>query len=196
MTRLNTNGSMLPPQRTNATRLPFSESNLPARNAASGAAPAPSTTPFSNSAKRRMASAMAFSSTATHSSTRVRAMSKLRAPTSGTARPSASVATDETRTGLPAAIAAAKLAHRDGSTPTIFTCGASSLVAKAIPAIKPAPPIGTTMASRSGTCSRISRPTVPCPATIAASLKPLMYVRRSSATNRSARLRASAMLSP
>ena len=97
---------MLPPQRTSATRLPESESSLPARNAASGEAPAPSTTPFSSSARRRMASAMSFSSTVTTSSTRVRAIPKLRAPTSGTARPSASVAVEATLTGFPAASAA------------------------------------------------------------------------------------------
>ena len=39
-------------------------------------------------------------------------------------------------------------------------------MAKAAPAIKPPPPTGIMHASTSGTCSKISNPTVPCPARI------------------------------
>ena len=48
----------------------------------------------------------------------------------------------------------------------ILTPGFMVLIAFATPAIKPPPPTGITAASRSGTCSNISKPIVPCPAKI------------------------------
>jgi hypothetical protein len=48
----------------------------------------------------------------------------------------------------------------------ILTSGRSVLIARAVPAIMPPPPIGTIHASRSGTSFNISSPIVPCPAII------------------------------
>ncbi len=83
--------------------------------------------------------------------------------------PSASVGRVSTATGWPAATAAVKLAARSGSTPRIFTFGFNVFSASAIPATKPAPPMGTMTASTSGTCAAISSPKVPCPAMIVGS---------------------------
>ena len=63
----------------------------PARKAASGAAPAPSTTRFSSSMRRRIAVASAASSTVTTLLPGSRATANERAPTRDTASPSARV---------------------------------------------------------------------------------------------------------
>ena len=99
ITRVNIMGSILPPHNTMATRLPCSEFNFPAKNAAKPTAPAPSTTPFSNSRIRKMAKAICSSRTVTTSSTRSRAKAKARSPTCGTAKPSANVAPCHASTG-------------------------------------------------------------------------------------------------
>lgn len=46
----------------------------------------------------------------------------------------------------------------------IWTFGCNVFTASATPAINPPPPVGTTTASMSRTCSTISRPIVPWPA--------------------------------
>lgn len=46
----------------------------------------------------------------------------------------------------------------------ILTFGCKVLTASATPAMSPPPPVGTTTASMSCTCSTISSPSVPCPA--------------------------------
>ena len=46
----------------------------------------------------------------------------------------------------------------------IWTSGLRLLIARAAPAMSPPPPTGIIQASRSGTCSMISSPIVPCPA--------------------------------
>ena len=174
ITRASTSGSMLPPQRSNTTRLPLSSGSSPESSAASAVAPAPSTTPCCISTSRRIASEMSSSLTITMRSTRVLANSKARPPTSGTARPSASVGSITIRVGFPVRNASAKLAARCGSTPITRTLGFVSLSAILTPAINPPPPTGTITASRSGTSSMSSSPIVPAPAMIAGSLKPWM----------------------
>ena len=76
----------------------------------------------------------------------------------GMASPSASVGCIAIFIGLPASSAAEKLATFSASTATIFTFGRRVLVAKEMPASRPAPPTGIITASRSGACSTISRP--------------------------------------
>mmetsp|Transcript_43462 Transcript_43462/g.68050 ORF Transcript_43462/g.68050 Transcript_43462/m.68050 type:complete len:204 (+) Transcript_43462:699-1310(+) len=80
-----------------------------------------------------------------------------------------------TGTGFPASTAAVKEAAFSGSTPMTVTSGLRVLTASAMPAMRPAPPTGTTTTSTSGTCSTISNPMVPAPATIGGSSYPLMY---------------------
>ena len=107
--------------------MPFSASSLPARNAASGAAPAPSTTLFSSSIRRSTASAIAASSTVTTWSTTRRSISNGCAPACATARPSASVGDSVTVTGCPAASAAVRHAACAGSTPMTRDVGLARL---------------------------------------------------------------------
>ena len=57
------------------------------------------------------------------------------------------------------------------------TCGAASASTVAIPATSPPPPSGTTTVPTSGTCSRSSRATVPCPVTTSRWSKGWMSVR-------------------
>mmetsp|Transcript_17211 Transcript_17211/g.42356 ORF Transcript_17211/g.42356 Transcript_17211/m.42356 type:complete len:417 (-) Transcript_17211:535-1785(-) len=189
--------SMLPPHRHTTTFLPASSGSLPAMHAAMPAAPAPSCTSFSHSTSRSSATEMSFSLTCARRSTRCRSTSKERGPTVGTARPSARVGPGiSTRTGIPAAMAAAMEAQRSGSTPTIITLGLMVLTASAMPAMRPPPPTGTMMASTFFTSSRISSPTLPAPAMMLKSSKPLMYFMPSFSTYVRAASAASAMVSP
>ena len=64
--------------------------------------------------------------------------------------------------------------------------GFSALVATAMPDTRPPPPTGTTIVSTSGTASRISNPTVPCPAMILASSNAGTNVAPVSAADRDA----------
>ena len=81
-----------------------------------------------------------------------------------TMMPSAIVATDPIATGRPAASDGGYAAAPAACTPTSRTSGRSDFTATAIPAASPPPPMPTTMVRTSGHCSRISSPTVPCPA--------------------------------
>ena len=117
---------MLPPASTSTTRLPLSMSSRPARNAASGAAPAPSTTLFSSSIRRRIASAIVASSTVTTRSTTRFTIANGASPSLPTASPSASVCDSVTVVGASCASAAVRHAARSGSTPTIATLPAPS----------------------------------------------------------------------
>mmetsp|Transcript_4449 Transcript_4449/g.9716 ORF Transcript_4449/g.9716 Transcript_4449/m.9716 type:complete len:219 (-) Transcript_4449:540-1196(-) len=169
--------SMLPPHRGATTTLSLMSSRSsgpPGRSAARPAAPPPSTMTLLFSTRRSIATASSRSLTCTISSTQCRATAKACGPTCGTARPSASVELETKGTGSPASRAAVKEAQRVGSTPITFTFGLSVLTARATPAMRPAPPTGTTITSASGTCSSISMPRVPAPATISGSSKPLM----------------------
>ena len=71
---------------------------------------------------------------------------------------------------LPPGVSPRKALYMDGyraaSTPTISIPGLSALAAVAMPAIKPPPPTGTTMTSRSGWSANISSAMVPWPAMI------------------------------
>ena len=101
-----------------------------------------------------------------------------------------------TFTTSPASIAAAIEAHLLGSTPMICTSGLIVFTAREIPAINPPPPTGITIASMFSASSRISRPTLPAPAMMLKSSKPLMYFMPSSLTYCCAAKAASAMESP
>ena len=160
---------MFPPQSNRTTRLPASSSNFPDRHAASGVAAAPSTTLFSSSTRRRIARAICSSLTVTVRSTSGLAIWNAFVPTCGMASPSASVGSIAILIGLSASSAAEKLATFSASTATTFACGRKVFTVNETPASKPAPPTGTTTASRSGICSTISRPIVPWPAMIAGS---------------------------
>mmetsp|Transcript_12516 Transcript_12516/g.39556 ORF Transcript_12516/g.39556 Transcript_12516/m.39556 type:complete len:259 (-) Transcript_12516:673-1449(-) len=165
--------SMLPPHKMVTTFLPLSSGKVPARRAAMPSTPAPSTTIFCSSTMRKIARAIQRSDTQRTSSTNSRTSSKALAPTVGTARPSASVGPMRTSVGSPAASAAVMDAQVFGSTPYTLHSGRSDLTDSAMPAMRPPPPTGTTMASTLGTCDRISMPMVPAPAIILGSSKPL-----------------------
>ena len=167
--------SMLPPHSATATVLPFNCGILFAKIPAKPEAPAPSWTSFSNSTNRKSAVAMSLSETDTMTSIKSLHVSKDRGPTVGTAKPSAKVAPEGTSVGFPAFNAALMDWHRSASTPTTKQSGFNVLMAKAQPAIKPAPPTGMTMASTSLTSSKISRAIEPAPEMISKSSKPLMY---------------------
>ncbi len=83
-------------------------------NAASGAAPAPSTTLFSSSVKRRIASAIDASSTVTTRSTTRRTISNGVAPSLATARPSARSSRAAPSSGPPRSSAAREACRRLG----------------------------------------------------------------------------------
>ena len=84
-------------------------------------------------------------------------------PGQPTAMPSAIVAIPSSATGCPAASDAGKAAALSACTPTTRTSGRIDLTASAMPASSPPPPVQTTTVRTSGTCSRISSPTVPWP---------------------------------
>ena len=78
--------------------------------------------------------------------------------------PSAIVAHSGSFSGTPAASDGGYDAAPLACTPTTRTSGRSALTATATPEISPPPPMATTIVATSGHCSRISSPTVPCPA--------------------------------
>ena len=88
-----------------------------------------------------------------------------------TAVPSAMVLASGRVTSLFFFSASVAEAAPEGSTPTIFISGLICLAAQAIPEMSPPPPIGTTITSVCGNCSRISRAIVPCPSSTSGSLK-------------------------
>ena len=196
MTRSSIDVSILPPQSRSTTRRPRSSAQPSSSRAASGAAPAPSTTVFSSSRSRSTASARASSPTVTTRSTSGAAIENARSPTIPTARPSASVGRIATWVGRPAASDAERLPAAAGSTATIRMSGLSAFAAVATPARRPAPPHGITSASASGTSSRISRPMVPCPAITRGSSNPWIRSSPSRAAISTASRRASSNVSP
>ena len=84
-------------------------------------------------------------------------------------QPSASVGFRGMRTGRPALSAAVRFPVETLSTAMIFTRRRSAFTATQRPASRPPPPTGQTITSTSGTCSRISRPSVPWPAMMSGS---------------------------
>ncbi len=188
--------SMFPPQRSSTTRLPRRSRQPSSSRPASAAAPAPSTTVFSSSSSRSTASESESSPTVTTRSTSGAASANDRSPTRPTARPSASVGRIGTCTGRPAASDAPKLGAAVGSTAITRICGRRALATMLTPASNPAPPVGTTIASTSGTSSRISRAIVPCPAITRASSKPCTRLRPSRSASSIASRRASSNVSP
>ena len=116
---------------------------------------------------------------------------KVTSPARRTAMPSAMVASAAMVTGAPASRARSMEGRRSGSTPTTRILGLVSLSAQAMPAMRPPPPMGTTTASMSGTCSSSSRPMVPWPEMTSGSSKGWMKVRPSSTRRRRASSQAS-----
>ena len=87
-------------------------------------------------------------------------------PGHATAMPSAIVVICSTACGLPRRSDSGYAAASSACTPTTRTSGRRPLIAVAMPAISPPPPVGTSTVAASGACCRISRPAVPCPATM------------------------------
>ena len=80
--------------------------------------------------------------------------------------PSAIVSMRRSGTGWPASSEPGYAAAPSACTPITRTSGLASLTASATPESKPPPPVHTRTVRTSGHCSRISSPTVPCPATM------------------------------
>ena len=159
-------GSMLPPPSTTPTLRPANSAGSFIM-AASGAAPAPSTSVFSMSSSSTMPCSMSPSSTSTTSSTYFSTSSRVKCPGRPTAMPSAMV---DPPCGRVACLTALyMLGKRSACTPTTRMPGLSALAAAAMPPISPPPPIATTRVSSCGTASSISSATVPWPAMIASS---------------------------
>jgi hypothetical protein len=98
---------------------------------------------------------------------------------------SARLATSSTCTGRPASRLAFIAAPRAMLRPITRAFGKRPLTAAATPAASPPPESGTSTVAASGIASAISSPSVPCPATTAASSKGGTMTRPSSATRRS-----------
>ena len=118
-----------------------------------------------------LAAAISSSLTVTTSSTYCWHRAKVRSPGFFTAMPSAMVDTLRSSVGPPAWRDRYMDAAPAAWTPTIRQSGFSCFTAKAMPPMRPPPPMGTTICSTSGSCSRISRPMVPWPAITSGSLK-------------------------
>lgn len=155
---------MLPPL-TIATIGP-APSTSPFSTAAMLAAPLGSATTFARVNAQTTAAAICPSSTVTTASMNRCASANVMSPGRTGIRPSAIEAVRGSVTGCPASSEAFMAAAPAGSTPIILTSGRDALTAAATPAARPPPPIGTAMVATEGSCSRISRPMVPCPAMI------------------------------
>ncbi|SKV18521.1 Uncharacterised protein [Mycobacteroides abscessus subsp. abscessus] len=110
--------------------------------------------------------------------------------------PSAMVSMDSSATGCPALSDTGQAAAPAACTATIRTSGRAALTTAATPATKPPPPAGTTMVPTSGSCSRISSPTVACPATTSRWSNGWMSTAPVSAANSVAANSASSMVEP
>ncbi|MCY1181634.1 hypothetical protein D9M73_221480 [compost metagenome] len=80
---------------------------------------------------------------------------------------SARVGSSSTSTGCPAARLPCMAAPRCMLMPWVMMFALTLLIASATPANKPPPDNGTRICATSGCCSRISSPSVPCPAMMA-----------------------------
>ena len=83
-----------------------------------------------------------------------------------TAMPSAMVGLACTDSGCPAASEPGYGATASACAPTTWISGSRPLTATVTPAASPPPPTGTTTVRTCGHCSMISKPRVPCPATM------------------------------
>src|SRR6476659_1394585 len=117
---------------------------------------------FSEVSRAQMARSMAGSSTSMMRETSAFTIGKVSLPGAFTAIPSASVCSEQT-TASPVRAACID-GHAAEETPITARLGLSACRAMALPAIKPPPPTGTTIMSRSGTSSRTSKAMVPWPA--------------------------------
>ena len=117
--------------------------------------------------KTRIDSRSSRSLTSTRRSTLRRHASNENGNAYGAPKLSAIVATRSIERGSPAAKLRCMLSAPSGSTPNTSHRGASSFTADATPAHNPPPPIGTITASRFGTCSHSSTPTVAVPSAVA-----------------------------
>ncbi len=152
----------------------------PAAPPADGAAPgAPSATSFSAERRSNTASSICASVAVSMRVTCCLMIAILAALGALTAMPSARVAPAKC-VSVPSnwAFTASKIA---ACAPMICTSGLTDLAATAMPAIKPPPPTGTTITSRSGRSSSISSATLPCPAATTGSSKGWINVSRSRA---------------
>ena len=160
----NTKRSIFPPESTRPTARPEKRAGW-ANTAASAAAPAPSAR---RSSRPRAATSTERSSSASPTS-RISfdvfandlPSDAGRAPSLRCPRRSCPSHTrSDGRPGIAASTGSARSRHRSPRT-----SGRSSRAARAIPEIRPPPPIGATSSSISGCCSSISRARrVPCPA--------------------------------
>ena len=105
--------------------------------------------------------------------------------------PSAIVFISVSGTGQPCSSESGYAAAPFACTPTTRTSGRSAFTAIAMPASSPPPPVGTSTVCTSGACSMISRPTVPCPATMSKWSKGWMSTAPVSASKARAALRES-----
>ena len=161
---------MLPPVKGTSTFLPLSLT-VPLNRAATPTAPAPSTSNLLRSMRSRTAAIISSSFTRTTSSTRRWIIEKVSSPGRFTAIPSAMVAIVGRVDSSPASREVRQLDAPAACTPMIVILGRSARAAIAIPAMRPPPPMGTTIASASGKSLNISKPSVPCPAITSGSSK-------------------------
>ena len=159
--------------------------------AATAAAPAGSTTIFARSTRASRARDSDSSETVRISSQWSRTAAKVMSPGHPTAMPSAIVVIDVSGTGAPWRSDPGKAAAPSACTPITRTSGRAALMAMAMPASRPPPPVGTITVLTSGRCSRISSPAVPCPATMSAWSKGWISTAPVSAANRRASTSAS-----
>ena len=162
---MSTSGSTLPPDRTTTTGPRPASSSGAAMSAATPAEPDASTTSFARSASSSIARERSSSATVSTGMRCVEMISNGTLPGTPTAMPSAIVRSSRALTGWPTASDSGYAAAWDAWTPITCTSGRSSRDAT-MPAARPPPPTGTSTVRTSGTCSAISRPAVPWPATM------------------------------
>jgi len=113
---------------------------------------------------QRTATRISSSVTDATSCTMSRINGQVSVPTDFVSKPSARLAPPSSVLGPPAAIAAESLGIPAGSAAITRTLAPVARTAEQMPASRPPPPIGTMIVRTSGHWSRISIPTVPCPA--------------------------------
>ena len=130
------------------------------------------------------------------SSTQRWSASNGRSPGRATAMPSAMVDIRSSCTGAPVRSDSGYAAASAACTPTTRTSGRLALIASAIPASSPPPPVGTSTVRTSGACSSTSSPQVPWPVRMSGWSKGWMNTAPVSSENCWARTSASVSESP